>query len=81
MKPMKYMKGAGPGPNLYMFWLCFCQMYVVISLLHYIVANLGHPSFNDNIAITSLGAAIGMFFFRGWLFSDSQMPPKIKYSK
>jgi hypothetical protein len=69
MKRMRYMRGAGRAANLFAFWLCYCQMYVVGSLLSFAVAWLGHPLTNNNIAITALGAAIGGFFLTEVLYA------------
>jgi hypothetical protein len=80
---MKYMKEAGPGHNLYKFWLCYCEVYVVVSLLHYIVTWTGRAFVHDDIAIPSWGIAVGLFFFRRWPSSrlDLRTPPKVKFSK
>jgi hypothetical protein len=74
---MKYMKEAGTRQNFYMFWLCYCEVYVGISFLHYIVTWTGRTFVHDDVAITSLGTAIGLFFLRG-IHASFQ---KIKFSK
>jgi len=77
MKYAEYRKGAGFLPNLYSFWLSYCQTYILIELMRFIQTCGNRVPSSQPVWSETIPIAL-VFFFRHffWLWLIRDLPKK-----
>jgi len=78
MNYAEYRKGAGFLPNLYRFWLSYCQAYVAVELMRFIEAHTNHVSHSNPVGITAISLAV-VFFYSPFFLPWRRYRPKKNY--